>query len=437
MPDPADLVRAAAGLLGPQPCEGTAIAPGRVDLLGSHTDYNGLPVLAAAIDRYVAAAFRRRNDRRVRLRNADSRFPPREFELRPSIPPAPAGDWSNYVRAAAAWIVNSHPDDRVSGMDIGVAASLPARGGLSSSSALVVASALSLGFGTDLLDDPLRLAEQLAEAEHYVGTRGGGMDQAAILCGVDGHALEIDFDPLRIRPRRFPEDVSLVLCHSLVDASKSREARDAYNRRVVECRIAAAWLALETGRDPRIGNRWIRLGDLVEADPIEEWAARLREILPPDPVSAETVRRRLGPGLPWPGIDAGLPETADERFSLLKRARHVLTEAARVRRGSLALERGDVAALAECMNLSHASTRDDFETSCPAVERLVEILRSHGAPAARMCGAGFGGQVAALVPPDNVPSLRDAVRRLHAEPAGAPVGEIFHTIRPAPGATVR
>src|SRR5262245_50531180 len=154
-----------------------ARAPGRVNLIGEHIDYNDLPVLPMALQRDVALLCRPRADAVVRLANVDERFAPRGFEVSRAIEPFARGDWGNYSKAAAQALARDLGIAR--GMDAVVSATLPAAAGLSSSAALVVASALAILAANERELDPLALAELCADAERYVGTRSGGMDQAA------------------------------------------------------------------------------------------------------------------------------------------------------------------------------------------------------------------------------------------------------------------
>ena len=174
-------------------------APGRVNLVGEHIDYCGLPVLPMAIQRSVRIAFHPRADREIRLTNRDARFPPSAFTVNAEIPPAPAGDWSNYPRAAAHALVQRFPNLR--GVDAQVDSDLPVAAGLSSSSALVVATALALLHANRASVPLLELMDLLARGERYVGTAGGGMDQAIILGAQAGCASRIDSHPLRLTPR--------------------------------------------------------------------------------------------------------------------------------------------------------------------------------------------------------------------------------------------
>lgn len=359
-----------------------ARAPGRVNLIGEHIDYNDLPVLPMALQRDVALLFRPRADAVVRLANLEPRFDPRGFELAPSIAPFARGDWGNYPKAAAQALARDLGLAR--GMDAVVSATLPAAAGLSSSAALVVASALALLAANERELDPLALAELCADAERYVGTRSGGMDQAASLCGRTGHALRVEFAPLRVEPIAVPESWRFVVAHSLVQADKSGTARAAYNRRRAQCE--------------EVLRRMSQLPDLAPAP------TRWPELL---------ARAPLGE----------LSELAEEVLDnvLLARFRHVAFEAQRVDRACQALRRGNALAFGELMNASHASLAADFEVSHPALDELAALVRSAGARGARLTGAGFGGSIVALTEVEHADALCEALReRFYARRTGSP-----------------
>ncbi len=329
--------------------------PGRVNLIGEHLDYNGLPVLPIAIERGVALAFRPTPERRVRMANADAGFPAVEFEL-DDVGSGPTGHWANYLRAAASALAGrvglSH------GLEGLVASDLPIAAGLSSSSALVVATALALLTASDRPVDRLVLAGWLAEGERFVGTRGGGMDQAICLGARDGHACRIDFDPLRWTEVPVPTDWRFVVASSLVRAEKSGGVRAAYNRRTEECREALRAVLGALGLEDRGGYRALL-------------AARDRTALL---AAAE-----------------GLPRPLRGRF------RHVVGEAGRVADAEKAMLAGDLPGFGRLLQASQASLRDDFEVSLDPLDRLAELATEAGAAGARLTGAGLGGCIVAAV----------------------------------------
>ena len=200
-------------------------APGRVNLIGEHIDYCGLSVLPMALRRSVRIAFHPRSDRETRLVNRDPGFAPSAFAMSENIPPGPAGDWGNYARAAAQALAQRFPDLR--GVDALVESDLPIAAGLSSSSALVVAMALAIMHANGKTLALLELMDLLGRGERYVGTAGGGMDQAIILGARAGCASRIDFHPLRLTPTAVPADWQFIVAWSLVHAEMSGGARQA------------------------------------------------------------------------------------------------------------------------------------------------------------------------------------------------------------------
>jgi galactokinase len=206
-------------------------APGRLNLIGEHIDYHGLPVLPMALRQRVGVAFTRRKDRLIRA-ESQWRGPMacgeiREFEWRKDLIPVAAGDWENYIRAAALAV--SRKWGVGAGIDAVITSDLPAAAGLSSSSALIVAVTLALlqANGTHATFE--ELMEILPEGEHFVGTRGGGMDHAAALASKEGCASLVGFSPLAVRHVPIPPDWTFLAADSLVRAEKSGAARERYN----------------------------------------------------------------------------------------------------------------------------------------------------------------------------------------------------------------
>ena len=217
-------------------------APGRVNLMGEHTDYNGLPVLPMALRQEIRVLFRPREDGAVRLANRNPEFPLRSFSLSDHIPSGPAGDWENYLKSPCQALVRLLGPLR--GLDGLVTSTLPVASGLSSSSALVIAVARALLHANGMEIAMLELAEEMARAERYTGTQGGGMDQAISLGARAGHASRVEFGPLRLHDNPIPPDWRFVVAHSLVRAEKSGRAQEAYNRRNQECKEALRRIGL-------------------------------------------------------------------------------------------------------------------------------------------------------------------------------------------------
>src|SRR5947199_1293098 len=342
-----DLAAAFAHAFGAPPSSAGPVhvvrAPGRVNLIGEHIDYCGLPVFPMALRQSVRIAFQPRSERETRLVNRDSRFAPSAFVMSESIPAAPAGDWGNYARAAARALAQRFPDLR--GVDALVDSDLPIAAGLSSSSALVVAMALALMHANRVTVPSLELMELLGRGERYVGTAGGGMDQAIILGARAGCASRIDFHPLRLTPTAVPVDWQFIVAWSLVPAEKSGAARQAYNERTHECDEARRLVAM------RLGQR--------------------DDITYPALLAAASVEQLLE----LAGARATLSGVLSRRF------RPVVTEGQPVGRAQAAMAAQDLAAFGQLLDASHQSLRDDYEVSHPELDRLVELAR--GARGAR------------------------------------------------------
>lgn len=371
-----------------------AVAPGRVNLIGEHTDYNDLPVLPMALDRAVRVTFRARDDRAVSLVSPLAEHEPFSFSLDRPIEPAGQGDWSNYVRAAARGLLD-HGVALRRGIEGSVEGDVPAAAGLSSSSALVVGAALALLHANGARLDPLVLATVLARAERYVGLAGGGMDQAVCLHGRAGVAVRIDFAPLRVAAVPIPPGWRWVVAHSLVRAEKSGSARAGYNDRARSCARALTHLGRALG---------------VESPTYPALVDR-----PDALVLAEEVLD--GP--------------------LFRRVRHVLTEARRVEEAEEALRTGRAPSFGELMLASHRSLRDDYEVSVPALDEMVAVAMRAGAHGARLTGAGFGGCIVALCDDASLDSVRQALARDFYAPRGVSrLADLMFEARPSEGARV-
>jgi galactokinase len=375
-----------------------ARAPGRINLIGEHVDYCGLPVFPMAIQRGTTIAARPRSDGVVRITNVDPHFESREFLLGTDIPPRPTGDWGNYVQASAQALVRRYGTLR--GVDAVVTSDLPIAAGLSSSSALVVAVAVTLLEANDVPYDPLELMDLLAQGERYVGTAGGGMDQAISLGARAGHATRIDFNPLRLAHTALPRDWRFVVAWSLVRAEKSGAAQRTYNERTRETAEARAIVVRRLGLRPATPY-----AELLAARPL----AVLLE-------AASALPRPLG-----------------ARFS------HVVSEATRVGDAIAAMGRGDLATFGGLLDASHASLRDDYEVSSPELDQLVAIARAAGATGARLTGAGFGGCVVAVTDRARVAGVVSVLEREYYAARGVTGSrDAFLFIgEPSDGATVQ
>ena len=396
-------------------------APGRVNVIGEHTDYHHGYVLPVALDRDVLLFARQRPDAAVHLANVEAEFTERSFPISPDVPPRPVGDWANYVQGAAQ-LLERECGPGLRGMDVMVDGAppygVPRGAGVSSSSALTVAAAVALaGLNCLSLEGPA-LAERCSRAEWYVGTRGGVMDHFASLLSQRGHALFLDCRP---GPDGYTYSrVPLPASHAVmvVDSGvRHRNTGPHFNQRVAEGRIGIHLLG---ARYPGITH----LRD-VSALPWEE----LEPVLPERIAAAD---------LPALGIDLArllnggvLPQSAE--YLVRRRCRHVVTENQRVLRAVAAMEAGDMTTLGRLMDEAHASARDDYEISIPEIEVLVEAARAHpGTLGARLTGAGWGGCIVALVEREEASSFGASVAEAYHRQTGG-TARVFHCV-PGPGA---
>ena len=346
-------------------------APGRVNLIGEHTDYNDGFVFPAAIDRDVIMAGGARRDRQVRAYalnfNQSSKFPV------DNVKQAAEGreKWSNYLRAMA-WVFHQEGLG-TQGMNCVTLGNVPLGAGLSSSAALLVAAGLAFSAAAGLEVEPVRLALLAQKAEReFVGVNVGIMDQYISALGQKDHALLIDTRSLTYEAVPLPASgVEIVIA----DSNKKRGLVDSeYNTRRAECERA-----------------------------VELLKQFLPEIKALRDVSVEAFEKYQGE----------LPEITR------KRARHVITENARTLESVDALKAGDIARFGVLMNESHESLRADYEVSCKELDALAEAARSvDGVFGARMTGAGFGGCTVSLVNSDSVAAFQKQVAERYKETTG-------------------
>ena len=357
-----------------------AAAPGRVNLIGEHTDYNDGWVLPAAIGVGTLVAGRARNDRRVRAHALDLGLSC-EFSLDAPIAPAAPGDWSNYLRGVAAALQGQGL--ALGGADLAIAGNVPTGAGLSSSASLEVASGLALASLAGAADyDRTSLALAGQQAEHdFAGCNCGIMDQLVSARAATGAALLIDCRSLETRAVTLAADLAILIVHSGV---RRELVEGEYNLRRQQCEAAARMLGIAALRDATLEQL------LAERDSLEPL--------------------------------------------VLRRARHVITENDRTLAAAAALSSGDLAALGTLMAQSHASMRDDFAITTPEIDgivaRLAAILGADGG--ARMTGGGFGGAVVAVARREAIEAAAQAIARDYRTPQGDP--PVIMIEQPAAGA---
>ena len=346
-------------------------APGRVNLIGEHTDYNDGFVFPAAIDRDVLIAFSRRNDSQVRAFalnfNQSSTFTLDSIE---KAAPGPER-WSNYLRAMA-WVFQQEGLP-VCGLNCVTQGDVPLGAGLSSSAAMLVATGMMLATAGEITPDPVRLARMAQRAEReFVGVNVGIMDQFISALGKKDHALLIDTRFLTYEAVPLPQSGVRIV---IADTNKKRGLVDSeYNTRRAECEKA---VEIFQNYLPNI----TALRDVSVAD-FEKYAEHLPEIT-------------------------------------RKRAKHVVTEDARTLESVTALKAGDIARFGQLMNESHESLQRDYEVSCAELDAMVAAARSvEGVYGARMTGAGFGGCTVSLVAEDAVEAFKSTVPQKYRAATG-------------------
>lgn len=375
-------VEAFEGRFGREP-EVVAVAPGRVNIIGEHTDYNDGFVLPCAVDRVLCASASRRADDVVEVYDPVLGEEGR-FSL-PELSPKAQSGFLAYI-AGVLWAARERGLE-VGGLDLTIASNVPIGGGLSSSAALevAVATAAKALFGWGIEPKELALMCQRAENE-YVGMRCGIMDQMTAVMGKEGHAILLDCRSLEVELVPVPERLTLVVADTRV---RRDLVSSEYNVRRSQCEEAARLLGELLGKEVRA------LRDVS----LQEW---------------DEVAERV-------------PEP------LRRRAEHVIAENERVLRAVEALKEGNLPRLGALMNESHESLRTKYEVSCEELDALVGIARQvDGVYGARLVGAGFGGCIIAAVAPEAVEALERALIKRYYEPKG--LEPAVYAVKPSEGA---
>ena len=348
-------------------------APGRVNLIGEHTDYNDGFVLPCAIDYQAMIAVSPRDDQKVVATAHSFDGQVSEFELSLPIAHSEEAFWSNYVRGVATVLLEKGMD--LKGVNIAIIGNVPQGAGLSSSACLEVVTGLTLTrmAGLDVSLKELALIGQQAENE-FVGCKCGIMDQMISACGKEDHAMLLDCRSLDTRLVSIPTSAAVVIINSNV---KRGLVDSEYNTRREQCEAAAKYFGVKALRDISLAQLEAAKGDLDDLT--------------------------------------------------YRRARHVVTENDRTEAAAEVLAVGDLVAMGELMARSHGSMRDDFEITVPAIDAIVEIVKnvigSEGG--VRMTGGGFGGCVVALVPQDKVVAVKQAVEQHYPQRSNGLSADIY------------
>ncbi|WP_330339503.1 galactokinase [Streptomyces sp. NBC_00557] len=362
--------------------DGVWAAPGRVNLIGEHTDYNDGFVMPFALPHRTVAAVSRRADGVLRLHSADIEGGVKELRL-DTLDPQSDGDWTAYP-AGVVWALRE-AGHAVTGADVHLSSTVPTGAGLSSSAALEVVTALALNDLYELGLPGWRLARLCQRAENvYVGAPTGIMDQTASACCEAGHALFLDTRDLS--QRQIPFDLAAEGLRLLVVDTRVKHAHSGgeYGKRRAGCEKGAALLGVDALRD-----------------------------------------------IPYDGLDAALRRLGDEE-EVRRLVRHVVTEDQRVERVVGLLHAGDTRAIGPVLTEGHASLRDDFRISCPELDLVVDTALANGALGARMTGGGFGGSAIVLTEAAEVDTLTKAVEEAFAA-AGFRTPRVFEAV-PSAGA---
>ena len=348
-------------------------APGRVNLIGEHTDYNDGFVLPCAIDYQAMIAVSPRDDQKVVATAHSYDGQVSEFDLSLPIAHSEEAFWSNYVRGVATVLLEKGMN--LKGVNIAIIGNVPQGAGLSSSACLEVVTGLTLTrmAGLDVSLKELALIGQQAENE-FVGCKCGIMDQMISACGKADHAMLLDCRSLDTRLVSIPQGAAVVIFNSNV---KRGLVDSEYNTRREQCEAAAKHFGVKALRDITLAQLEAAKGDLDDLT--------------------------------------------------FRRARHVVTENDRTEAAAEVLALGDLVAMGELMAQSHASMRDDFEITVPAIDAIVEIVKSviGREGGVRMTGGGFGGCVVALVPQDKVDAIKEAVEQHYPQRSNGLTADIY------------
>lgn len=399
-----------AGFEGKYGCKPQHVlrAPGRVNIIGEHVDYSGYGVLPMAIEQDIVIACRPNDTGELRFGNACSLYedhscPANGFEIDQT-----KIVWYSYILCGFKGMIEEFGIKEPVGVNMFVSGSIPPASGLSSSSALVCCAALTALCANRVeLPSKKDLAEMCARSERFIGTQGGGMDQAISFLGQPGKAMMIEFNPVRPSEVKLPCGYSFIISNTNVQAKKAT-ADSHFNTRAAECHIAARVIAKMKNLDWRQVKKLKILADSLEL-PLSEMPSVVTNCLHPDGYSREEICKILEISDQELVTECLTEKSAKvESFKLHDRAKHVYEEANRVYEFNKTANSGTdgdevetAEKLGRLMDESHFSCSSLYECSCPELDRIVSLSKEGGALGSRLTGAGWGGCAVSLIKDDN------------------------------------
>ncbi|MDB4712313.1 galactokinase [Verrucomicrobiales bacterium] len=359
--------------------EAYAYSPGRINLIGEHVDYQNGIVFPAAINKYIHGVAAAIQEPLIKVWSSFDHERILEIKLDQLEPQRGKDSWINYIIGVIAQYIKKGA--KVRGLEIVFESDLPSGSGMSSSAALESTTALLIESLFDFTLNPIERAKACQAAEHeFAGVPCGIMDQIAVNCGTQGHALMIDCKSLELTPFPILDSIAIVVADTKV---KHDLADGQYAKRKLECDEACEALGVQSLREAS-------LGELNEVKDI------------------------LG-------------------TTVFRRASHVISEIIRVKEFATAMEQNDTTKMGLLLAESHESLKSDFEVSCPELDRLVQISEKLDAVGSRMMGGGFGGSTINLVKKQNKEQFLEQIKLLHFEMTGNDIDA--WSVDPVSGAT--
>jgi len=344
--------------------EAYGYSPGRINLIGEHVDYQKGIVFPASINKYIHGAAATTQEPLIRVWSSFDHDRILEIKLDQLKPQRGEDSWINYIIGVIAQYIKKGA--KVRGLEIVFESDLPSGSGMSSSAALESTTALLIESLFNFTLNPLERAKACQAAEHeFAGVPCGIMDQIAVNCGTQGHALMIDCESLELTSFPIPESIAIVVADTKV---KHDLADGQYTKRKLECDEACKVLGVQS----------LRIATLGELNKVKDM---------------------LG-------------------TTIFRRARHVISEIIRVKDFATAMEQNDPTKMGTLLAQSHESLKSDFEVSCPELDRLVQIAEKLDAIGSRMMGGGFGGSTINLVRRQNKQQFLEQIKLLHFEMTG-------------------